>query len=307
MDSLENKVNNDTIKFVNKIYKGLSIINSERFYLPTKNQYDDKIENCIYQIHDILHDMYHASIDKKTSYDMELYDSDSDIPDVQGTFDECITPRTPRVVNKPSTPSAPVKPGKKIIVEEESEEDFEEVSEEESDEDVEEYEDVVEEEGDVLSHIMGYSDSEESDDSDGSYEKISDEEDDDKRISCEKLSNTQQKQYHVFMKNKVKEYKKTYPRSNIIYDDIYNIRDEQADIINTFNMGDMQSYIDGVEVVEQLSLEYYKKKYPDASIEYIHNSGNYKLTHNGSIKELVFTGLADDRETEIYASYPYPY
>ena len=115
MDSLSNKVNNDTIKFVNKTYKGLSIINSERFYLPTKNQYDDKIENCIYQIHDILHDMYHASIDKKTSYDMELYDSDSDIPDIQGTFDECITPRTPREVKKPSTPSAPVNPSRVVL------------------------------------------------------------------------------------------------------------------------------------------------------------------------------------------------
>ena len=54
MDSLSNKVNNDTIKFVNKTYKGLSIINSERFYLPTKNLYDDKIENCVNQMHDIL-------------------------------------------------------------------------------------------------------------------------------------------------------------------------------------------------------------------------------------------------------------
>ena len=132
MDPLSNKVNNNTIKFVNKTYKGLSIINSERFYLPNKNHYDDKIENCISQLQDILNDMYHASIDKKTSYDMVLYDSDSGIPDIQETFEECITPRTPRVVNEPSTPSAPVKPGKKIIVEEESEEDLEE------------YEDVVE-------------------------------------------------------------------------------------------------------------------------------------------------------------------
>ena len=45
MDSLSNKVNNDTIKFVNKTYKKLSIINSERSYLPTKNLYDDNIEN----------------------------------------------------------------------------------------------------------------------------------------------------------------------------------------------------------------------------------------------------------------------
>jgi hypothetical protein len=228
MDPLSNKVNNNTIKFVNKTYKGLSIINSERFYLPTKNQYDDKIENCIYQLQDILNDMYHASIDKKTSYDMELYDSDSDIPDIQETFEECITP-TPREVKKPSTPSAPVKPGKKIIIEEESDEDVEEYEDvvEESEEDVEEYEDVVEE-GDVLSHIMGYSDGEESD-SDGSYEKISDEEEDDKpeisgltkqmiKVETGKFKKGKKKKIQVgFFKNGKPKYKTEYEQGAPIY------------------------------------------------------------------------------------------
>ena len=222
MDPLSNKVNNNTIKFVNKTYKGLSIINSERFYLPNKNPYDDKIENCIYQLQDILNDMYHASIDKKTSYDMELYDSDSDIPDIQETFEECITP-TPREVNKPSTPSAPVKPGKKIIIEEESEEseeDFEEVSEEESEEDVEEYEDVVEE-GDVLSHIMGYSDGEESDDSDGSYDKLSSDEDSENLCDKLELKNCQSSEERV--DKLMKYYNGNRHACHVAYDKNYNV------------------------------------------------------------------------------------
>ena len=278
MDSLSNKVNNDTIKFVNKTYKGLSIINSERFYLPNKNLYDDKIENCIYQLQDILNDMYHASIDKKTSYDMELYDSDSGIPDIQETFEECITP-TPREVNKPSTPSAPVKPGKKIIVEEESEED------------VEEYEDVVEKEGehsDVLSHIMGYSDSEESD-SDGSYEKISDEKKDDKPVICVYKKGKPYKVQNGFFKNGKPKYIIKYEQGDPIYKKV--------------------SANESTNDIEQLSLEEYKKKYPDAIITTLDN-GNYKMTHNGTTKELVHTGMSGDHDwgfTDIYSAYPYPY
>ena len=182
MDPLSNKINKKTIKFANKTYKKLSTLQCERTYSSHYNHYDEKIDNNIDKIYYLLDEIYQASIEKKAVNDMELYDSDSDIPDIQGTFDECITPRTPREVNKPSTPSAPVKPGKKIIVEEESEEDIEVVSEEESEEDLDE-DNVEEDKGDVLSHIMGYSDGEESDDSDDSYEKISDEEGD-KPVIC---------------------------------------------------------------------------------------------------------------------------
>ena len=212
MDSLSNKVNNDTIKFVNKTYKGLSIINSERFYLPTKNHYDDKIENCIYQMHDILDEIYQLSIHKITSYDMELYDSDSDIPDIQETFEECITPRTSRVVNEPSTPSAPVKPGKKIIVEEESEEDLEEC------------EDVVEKEvehSDVLSHIMGNYDSEESDDSDGSYDKLSSDEDSENLCDKLELKNCQSSEERV--DKLMKYYNGNRHACHVAYDKNYNV------------------------------------------------------------------------------------
>jgi hypothetical protein len=298
MDTLSNKINKNTIKFVNKTYKKLSTLQCERTYSSHYNHYDEKIDNNIDKVYYLLDEIYQASIEKKAVNDMELYHDDSDIPDVQGTFDECITPRTPRTVQEPHTPTAPVKARKKIIVEEHDVEGN----------DVEEN-DV--EEDNVLNHIMNYSDDDSDDDSDDesddesddSYEKISDEEDD-KRIPFEKLSKIEQKQYHMFMKIKVEEYKKTYPQSNIFYDDIYNIRrldDEQVKIMNTFNME---------EVIEQMSLEDYVKKYPDANITSMDN-GNYKITHyNGETKELVSTGMLGDHDmgfTDIYSSYPYPY
>uniref|UniRef100_A0A6C0C6Z2 Uncharacterized protein n=1 Tax=viral metagenome TaxID=1070528 RepID=A0A6C0C6Z2_9ZZZZ len=312
MNSISKKVNNDTIEVMNKIYKELYTLQCKRSYILKENKYDDNIEKCIGELFKSLGAMYLSIIEKETVEEMggnmveemEVDNDDSDIPDVQGTFDECITPRT---VLEPHTPSAPVKARKKIIVEEHD------------------LEDNDEEEDNVLNHIMNYSDDEdtseegdesddESDDesyneSDDSYEKISDEEDD-KRFFVDNLSNTEQKHYHIFMKNKLKEYKETYPREDVFYDDMYNIRrigDGQTEIVKTFNMDDMKTYIDGLEVVaEQMSLEDYRKKYPDAFIESMYN-GNYKVTHyDGSTKELVFTGLAEDKETEIYASYPYP-
>ena len=54
-----------------------------------------------------------------------------------------------------------------------------------------------------------------------------------------------------------------------------------------------------------MSLEDYKKKYPDAHITSLHN-GNYKMTHyNGETKELVYAGMSGYRYTNIYSSYPY--
>ena len=189
MDSISKKVNNDTIKFMNKFYKELYTLQCKRSYILKENKYDDNIEKCIDEIFKSLDAMYMASIEKETVEEMEgkmeVYD-DSGIPDIQGTFDECITPRTPRTVQVSSVTSAPVKARKKIIVEEHDLEDND-------------VEDNDEEEDNVLNHIMNYSEDEdtseegdESDDesnddsdneSDDSYEKISDEEDD-KPVFC---------------------------------------------------------------------------------------------------------------------------
>ena len=234
MDSISKKVNNDTIKFMNKFYKELYTLQCKRSYILKENKYDDNIEKCIDEIFKSLDAMYMASIEKETVEEMEgkmeVYD-DSGIPDIQGTFDECITPRTPRTVQEPTVTSAPVKARKKIVVEEHDLEDND-------------VEDNDEEEDNVLNHIMNYSDEESGNDSENSYEKISDDEEDSSRD------------------------------------------------------------------VEQMSLEDYRKKYPDAFIESMYN-GNYKMTHyNGETKELLNTGMFGDHDmgfTDIYSAYPYPY
>ena len=117
MDSISKKVNNDTIKFMNKFYKELYTLQCKRSYILKENKYDENIEKCIDEIFKSLGAMYLSSIEKKTVDEMEVED-DSGIPDIQGTFDECITPRTPRTVQEPSVTTAPVKARKKIIVEE---------------------------------------------------------------------------------------------------------------------------------------------------------------------------------------------
>ena len=167
MDSISKKVNNDTIEVMNNLYKELYTLQCKRSYILKENKYDDNIEKCIDEIFKSLDAMYLASIEKETVEEMEgkmeVYD-DSGIPDIQGTFDECITPRTPRTVQVSSTPTAPVKARKKIIVEEHDLEDN----------------DV--EEDNVLNHIMNYSENESDDeessrevsdnDSDNSYEEL---------------------------------------------------------------------------------------------------------------------------------------
>ena len=239
MDSISKKINNDTIKLMNKFYKELYTLQCKRSYILKENKYDDNIEKCIGELFKSLDAMYLSIIEKETVEEMEgdmvdkmeVYD-DSGIPDIQGTFDECITPRTPRTprtVQEPSTPTAPVKARKKIIVEEHDLEDND-------------VEDNDVEEDNVLNHIMNYSDEESGNDSENSYEKISDEEED-------------------------------YSRD-----------------------------------VELMSLEDYRKKYPDAHITSLHN-GNYKMTHyNGETKELCSSvwGDHDMGITDIYAAYPYP-
>jgi hypothetical protein len=189
MDSISKKVNNDTIEVMNNLYKELYTLQCKRSYILKENKYDDNIEKCIGELFKSLGVMYLSIIEKETVEEMEgnmvdkmeEYD-DSGIPDIQGTFDECITPRT---VLEPHTPSAPVKARKKIIVEEHD------------------LEDNDEEEDNVLNHIMNYSDDEDTsesgddldndsdndsdnysgNESDDSYEKISDEEDD-KPVFC---------------------------------------------------------------------------------------------------------------------------
>jgi len=170
MDSLSKKVNNDTIKFMNKFYKELYTLQCKRSYILKENKYDDNIEKCIDEMFKSLDTMYLASIEKKTVDEMRVDNDDSGIPDIQGTFDECITPRTPRTVQEPSTPTAPVKARKKIIVEEHDLEDNDVEDNDVEDNDVEE-ESEEEEEDNVLNHIMNYSDDSDND-SENSYEKL---------------------------------------------------------------------------------------------------------------------------------------
>ena len=177
MNSISKKVNNDTIEVMNKIYKELYTLQCKRSYILKENKYDDNIEKCIGELFKSLDTMYLSIIEKEPVEEMEgdmedkmeVYD-DSGIPDIQGTFDECITPRTPRTVQEPSTPTAPVKARKKIIVEEHDLEDNDVEDNDVEDNDVEE-ESEEEEEDNVLNHIMNYSDDSDND-SENSYEKL---------------------------------------------------------------------------------------------------------------------------------------
>ena len=70
MDKQSKRINNETIKFVNKTYEALSILKTQREDIRYFNydHNDELIDETVNRMYELLDDMYHKSIDKKSGW-----------------------------------------------------------------------------------------------------------------------------------------------------------------------------------------------------------------------------------------------
>ena len=111
MDKQSKRINNETIKFVNKTYEALSILRTQREDIRYFNydHNDELIDESVDRMYELLDDMYHKSIDKKAGWVV----CNGTMKPKKLVFYECNTP-SPRILS-PRTP--PLKKENKIKVE----------------------------------------------------------------------------------------------------------------------------------------------------------------------------------------------
>ena len=70
MDKQSKRINNETIKFVNKTYEALSILKTQREDIRyfSYDHNDELIDETVNRMYELLDDMYHESIDKKSGW-----------------------------------------------------------------------------------------------------------------------------------------------------------------------------------------------------------------------------------------------
>jgi hypothetical protein len=109
MDKQSKRINNETIKFINKTYEALSVLKTQREDIRYFNydHNDELIDENIERMYELLDDMYHKSIDKKAGWVVKK----GNLKPTKLVFQDCKdsvtqTPSTPSPRNpSPSNPS----------------------------------------------------------------------------------------------------------------------------------------------------------------------------------------------------------
>ena len=136
MDKQSKRINNETIKFINKTYEALSVLKTQREdirYFNYDNN-DELIDENIDRMYELLDDMYHKSIDKKAGCIIRkgnLKPKKLVFHDYKDSVTQ--TPRTP-------SPRTPVRDKIKVEIIDEDEPDVLETIMYSSEEEEEEYE-----------------------------------------------------------------------------------------------------------------------------------------------------------------------
>ena len=121
MDKQSKRINNETIKFINKTYEALSVLKTQREDIRYFNydHNDELIDENIERMYELLDDMYHKSIDKKAGWVVKK----GKLKPKKLVFQDCKdsvtqTPSTPSPRNpSPSNPSPRTPVRNKIKVE----------------------------------------------------------------------------------------------------------------------------------------------------------------------------------------------